>query len=607
MSLLNELRRRNVFRVGIVYLVSAWVLIQVADTIFPYLGLPRWAVALIIGLLTIGFPVALIFAWAFELTPEGIKREKDVDRSESITHLTGRRLDFIIIAALAIAVAFFVTDKFYWSGPAKVDTRHTASIAVLPFVPLSSGQDDGYFADGLTEEILNALAQLPNLRVTARTSSFYFKDRNLPVDEIAARLKVAHIVEGSVRRDGDRLRITSQLIRASDGSHLWSQTYDETLSDIFAVQQDIAEKIADVLDVALDDQARQVMRNFGIRDVEAFIAYQKGIEAFDRAHEPSQDDLEWLAIANEYFDKTLQALPDLIMVRLLRADRYTHIVARIASGSRAERYPGEAQETIDILREELDDVWRRAPAGNQRDIIDLERNFLRDDWRPLPALIEKALRPDGSCVQMLTTHQTIGSFGWAGDVVDKFREIMVCDPMNPVNYPFLALMLTIAGDPDAGLDVIGLADKNGLYNSGFIPEHTIALIVAGRIDEAVDLSLTVAPEERNIGWQIAFEALSGDSAIAREMAEAFWSQPGRSNTLSLWIAAIIGDRARANEFAARIDTVPGGFMGLNVIVQYCLCGAPFDLEAVPNYRARIEQAGFPWPPPNRINYPDKYW
>ena len=143
---------------------------------------------------------------------------------------------------------------------------------MLPFVPLSSGEDDGYFADGLTEEILNSLAQLPELRVTARTSSFFFKGQNLLVPEIASRLGVAHVVEGSVRRDGERLRIAAQLIRASDNFHLWSQTYDRTRDDVFAVQEDIAENIAEVLGVVLDDAAREVMRRAGIRDVEAFIA-----------------------------------------------------------------------------------------------------------------------------------------------------------------------------------------------------------------------------------------------------------------------------------------------------------------------------------------------
>ena len=195
----------------------------------------------ILLLLVIGFTMALILAWAFELTPEGLKKEKDVDRSKSITHVTGRRLDFTVIGLMAVAILYLVVDNYVLEQSPLVPSEEIAdkSIAVLPFVPLSSGEDDGYFADGLTEEILNALTQLPELQVTARTSSFFFKGQNLPVPEIADRLNVVYIVEGSVRRDGDRLRITAQLIRASDDFHLWSQTYNRTLDDVFAVQEDI--------------------------------------------------------------------------------------------------------------------------------------------------------------------------------------------------------------------------------------------------------------------------------------------------------------------------------------------------------------------------------
>jgi len=351
MSFIDELKRRNVFRVGIAYLIVAWLLLQVADVVLPTFRTPEWVMQAFTFLLILGFPLALIFAWAFELTPEGIKLEKDLVRSESITHLTGRKFDFAIIGLMAVAILYLVLDNYVLEH-APTDTVEDVAdktIAVLPFVALSSGEDDSYFADGLTEEILNALAQLPELQVTARTSSFYFKGQNIPVPEIADRLNVAYVIEGSVRRDGDRLRITAQLIHASDGFHLWSATYNRTLDDVFAVQEDIAENIADVLGVVLDDDARRIMRSVGIHDVEAFIAYQKGLEAFATAHEPSFDSQEWLAIANAYFDQALEAAPDLATVRVLKADRAGHIIFAIAAGFRDEEYPGEAQETLASL------------------------------------------------------------------------------------------------------------------------------------------------------------------------------------------------------------------------------------------------------------------
>ena len=254
---------------------------QLADIVLDNVTAPEWVMQVLMLFIIIGFPVALIFAWAFEMTPEGIKREHEVDRSVSITDKTGRKLDFIVIGVLGIAVAFLLIEKFGEDDAPVTDK----SVAVLPFVAMSSGPDDEYFAAGLTEEILNSLAGLPDLLVTARTSAFHFKGQDLPpIPEIAAILGVAHIVEGSVRRDGERLRITAQLIRATDSIHLWSETYDHDSEDTFAVQTDIAEKIATALDVVLDDEQLARMHAVGLRDPEAYVAYQKGIELFEIAH-----------------------------------------------------------------------------------------------------------------------------------------------------------------------------------------------------------------------------------------------------------------------------------------------------------------------------------
>jgi len=623
-QLIQELKRRNVIRVGIAYAVAAWVLIEVTATIFPILSLPQWSVTLVTALLFIGFPIALIFAWAFEITPEGIKLEKHVVRDESITHHTGRKLDFIIIAMLVVALGYFGYDKFVLDPSRHTELVQTTtdavieqvtesgtaesadnSIAVLPFVAMSSGEDDGYFADGLTEELLNALAQLPELRVTARTSSFFFKGQNLPVPEIAARLDVAHIVEGSVRRDGDRLRITAQLIRASDAFHMWSQTYNRTLDDIFSVQEDIAENIAAALGVVLDDSARQLMRDAGIRDVEAFIAYQKGVDAFGTAHESAHDTLETLAIANTYFDRALEAAPELTAARLMRADRAGHIVMDIAESSRDEEYPGEAQAILAALTEEYDLAWRLSPPGNPRDILDLERILFGEDWSRLPAQIQKAMQP-GPCPRLNWT-VLISPFGWGEQVADKFREKLACDPMAETASYDLPWSLIWAGDPEAALRAVEEANNKGISHSMLEIRRFWALLATGRVND---------PRVRGPGAQDSFpgwdgpiyrEALAGDPAAARQMAEKYWSGPDASDTVSLRLAAVVGDRERANEIAARIDAYPGSAVVFNGVVAACFCGAPFDLEATPNYKARIEEAGFPWPPPKPIDYPTKTW
>ena len=270
LSFFEELKRRNVFRVGFAYVIVAWILMQVADTFAPALQLPDWFTSAVAFLLLLGFPLALFLAWAFELTPEGIKKEKDVDRSRSITHLTSRKLDFAIIGMLVFALAYFIWESRFSStfndgtaipvnasaqgesgkispdgvpGQAGSTKPARKSIAVLPFVNMSADPDQVYFSDGISEELLNVLAQFPGLSVAARTSAFQFKNQNMDIAEIARQLNVNHILEGSVRKSGKQLRITAQLIEAESGYHLWSDSYDREMDDIFAIQDEISAAI----------------------------------------------------------------------------------------------------------------------------------------------------------------------------------------------------------------------------------------------------------------------------------------------------------------------------------------------------------------------------
>ena len=235
----------------------AGCLLQVVDVIGPILHFSDEVARYVLFFVAIGFLPALIIAWVFEWTPEGVKLESEVDRSRSIAPRTARKLDRAIIVILLLAVSFLLFDKLALDtrrvracpdGPKEAwrtvtpgiaaATGARKSVAVLPFVTMSNGPDDDYFTDGLTEEIINALTQLPDLLVTARTSAFHFKGQNVPIEDIASQLGVAHVVEGSVRRAGEQLRITAQLIRAEDGFHLWSETFDGRTTDTFAVQQD---------------------------------------------------------------------------------------------------------------------------------------------------------------------------------------------------------------------------------------------------------------------------------------------------------------------------------------------------------------------------------
>jgi TolB-like protein len=233
MSFWKELSRRNVVKVGIAYAVAAWLIIHPVDIIFPILHLPEWSITLVAAILIILFPLVLIFSWIYEVTPKGLKRTKEVPVSKSITHLTGKRLNYIITGLLVVALGYFVFDKYFISH-GSIETKQASivtespktqkTIAVLPFEDLSPGKDQEYFVAGLSEEILNTLTKIPDLGVTARTSSFSFKGKDKTVQEIAKVLGVENILEGSVRKSGNDLRITAQLIRGTDGLHLWSET-----------------------------------------------------------------------------------------------------------------------------------------------------------------------------------------------------------------------------------------------------------------------------------------------------------------------------------------------------------------------------------------------
>jgi TolB-like protein len=251
LSIYAELSRRNVFRVGIAYAVASWVLLQIVDVISPIFELPAWAPKLIFVILAIGLVPALIFAWAFEMTPEGLKKESEVDRSSSIVSATGHKLNLVITGFLILAVALLLVERqlrpVVVSEPDAVIASEEAntekSIAVLPFVNMSSDTEQEFFSDGITEEILNSLASVKNLKVAGRTSSFAFKGQNDDLRRIGDALGVNHILEGSVRKAGAQVRITAQLIQVDNGFHLWSETYDRELTDVFAIQDEIANEI----------------------------------------------------------------------------------------------------------------------------------------------------------------------------------------------------------------------------------------------------------------------------------------------------------------------------------------------------------------------------
>ena len=312
MGLVSELKRRNVLRMAVLYVLAAWVIMQVAEVVIALASLPAWAGSLVLTVLAIGFPIALVLSWFYEITPEGLALEKDVASKDSITRITGRRMDFIVIALLAAAVILFAVHTWWPIAPTD------KSVAVLAFENMSGDPEQEYFSDGISEELLNTLAKIDDLRVISRSSSFSFKGKEIDVTTIAKELNVAHVLDGSVRKMGDSVRITAQLVDASTDSHLWSETFDRELTteNIFAIQSDIAAAIAGKLRTTLSRQDQVNLRNVPTSSLEAYQSYWLGKQRmFSRASTSLEQ-------AIEYFEQATNIDPEFALAYVGLADTY---------------------------------------------------------------------------------------------------------------------------------------------------------------------------------------------------------------------------------------------------------------------------------------------
>jgi TolB-like protein len=299
-SFFSELKRRNVYKVAVAYGIVAWLLIQIATATFPVLEIPNWATKLVIAIVVLGFPLALIFAWAFELTPEGIKRTEDVAPGESITRTTGRKLTVLVSGVALLAVGLLLLQLFRDKRqPASAASATMAapsgspekSIAVLPFESLSEDKANAYFATGVQDEILTRLAKVADLKVISRTSTQQYQSKPGNVAEIAKQLGVSHVLEGSVQKAGDSVRVNVQLIKAETDAHLWAETYDGKLTDIFAVQSDVARRIADSLEAKLTGREKEAIDHVGTQVPAAYEAYLRGIALRNAQSRAEQDQL----------------------------------------------------------------------------------------------------------------------------------------------------------------------------------------------------------------------------------------------------------------------------------------------------------------------------
>jgi TolB-like protein len=323
-NFLDELKRRHVYRVAIAYAVVAWLFVQVATQVFPFFEIPNWVVRLVVLLTIFGFPGALIIAWAFEMTPEGLKRDADIAPNEYIPRWSTRSFAALIvsIAILAAGVPLFQLSRskptwLPWANAAP--TLSQKSIAVLPLLNESGNSGDEYFSDGLSEELIAALAQIKGLKVIGRSSSFRFKDQKEDSKRIGEKLGVSTLLEGTVRKNGDRVRIVAELVNAEDGSELWSGTFDRELKDIFAVQAEIAKAVATSLELRLLGTEDDSAKNVATKSVEAHNAYLQGQFYFQSRN------LEGYLKAVSFFDQAIQFDPAYALAYAKRSEAWTWI------------------------------------------------------------------------------------------------------------------------------------------------------------------------------------------------------------------------------------------------------------------------------------------
>ena len=483
----EEMKRRNVLRVAIAYLAVSWLLIQVVETLFPIFGQSDGQIRLVVILLVIGFPLILLFSWLYELTPEGLKLEKDVGRSRSLVHHTGKRLDRVIITVLTLALGYFALDKFVLDpardlvreetavqrarSEALVDSYGENSIAVLPFVNMSDDASNEYFSDGISEELLNLLSKIPQLRVISRTSAFSFKGKDIDIRTVAERLNVAHVLEGSVRKDGDRVRITAQLIDARSDTHLWSETYNRTFDDIFAIQDEIANEVVAQFKVTLLESVStaqnsspeayalllQVRHLFRLATPEAWeqsIGLLQKVISIDPTYAEA-----WSSLADIYINQADTGLRDFdegySLARVAAQKALTidpaHSNAHSGLGWIAESYDGDLAEAARHYERAL--LLNPIDPNNLGTAGLLARNLGRVD--EAVTLLEAAVALDPVDP---TGHSNLGhALLYAGQIEPAVISLRTTVLLSPdyvgANY-FLGVALIHGGDPDAALEAI---------------------------------------------------------------------------------------------------------------------------------------------------------
>jgi len=456
----SELKRRNVYKVAVAYLVASWLLIQIATQVFPFFEVPNWAVRLVVLILILGFPAALIFSWAFEITPEGIKRESEIGPGKSVTRKTGRKLVGLTVVLAVVAASLLVFQLVrpkaqpqkavatQPSGEAKATPISPKSVAVLAFDNLSDDKGSEYFSDGISEELLTVLQKIPGLRVAARTSAFSFKGKNATAQEIGQKLGVAHLVEGSVRKAGDVVRIAARLTQANTGEEQWSENYTRNLKDVFAVQTELAQTIVEQLrgqltggaaDSTTKAQIQEEVRaaeKGGTKNVEAHEAYLQGRFFINRHSEKETDQ------AQTAFERAVQLDSQFALAWAGLAQ--THIwYCNFATEGGLKSFNAHLAAAREALEKALA-IEPDLPEALAAWAI-IETNF-DYNWKGAAETLSKAIAVAPGDPSLLSWSGNLAlSRGQLTEALDFYRRSVSVDPVNPLTREFLAAALSVLG------------------------------------------------------------------------------------------------------------------------------------------------------------------
>jgi len=435
MGLVSELRRRNVHRMAVLYLVAAWLIMQVAEVIIGLANFPEWIGPTILGLLAVGFPIALIFSWFYELTPEGLSLEKDIGSGESVTHVTGRRMDFIVISLLCAAVILFAYDKWWIAPPPEL------SIAVLPLENLSGDPEQQYFVSGMQDALIAGLSRISALKVTSKTSTMQYRNSLLAIPAIGAQLGVARLIEGSIFRVDDRVRITIKLVDARADEQIWSETFEHEVKDVILLQNEIAQAIAKQVEVTVTpgEQARlKITKSVNPVAYEAFLKGQFHVERFT-----PQD----MMLAARYYQRAVELDPDYALAHwgLSKLCAFQAQTGLITPAEARVRCLPPIEKAL-----ELDDSLPEAHLGYA-----LEMVWRQFNWEEGGAAFRRAidLNPSYAEAHMFYSHY-LAIMGRAEESTAQMRLALELDPLNPFVQGVYGAQLFFIDDFQGAVTVI---------------------------------------------------------------------------------------------------------------------------------------------------------